>query len=84
MKTVHGADFYASKKHKGNDHERRGGGGGDDGNSVGELSPARSEDCEGAKASSISSPSAKSEASTVPTFFCVSFDFFEIINLKLT
>ncbi|XP_021960212.2 transcriptional activator GLI3 isoform X1 [Folsomia candida] len=63
VKTVHGADFYASKKHKGNDHgsghdhERNGKGG--RGHNGSAESP-RSEDM-GSKTTSISSPSIKSE-----------------------
>lgn len=54
MKTVHGADFYASKKHKGS-HED--GSGGTNGRMDG--SP-RSDD--GTKTVSLSSPSVKSES----------------------
>jgi len=66
VKTVHGPEFYASKKHKGNDHP-----GSNDDQSMkdnhrpphggSEASP-RSEDM-GSKTTSISSPSIKSEVS---------------------
>lgn len=64
VKTVHGAEFYANKKHKGaND-------GGDDsmggGLSMGALSPSRSEDLLSGKTTSLSSPSVKSEEANSP------------------
>ncbi|KAL7302990.1 hypothetical protein TKK_0004216 [Trichogramma kaykai] len=71
VKTVHGAEFYANKKHKGGG----GGGGGSNGAQPGDLgandepgngggghsSPSRSEDLH-AKTPSLSSPSVKSES----------------------
>lgn len=70
VKTVHGADFYANKKHKGNGHHHgnggsgHGGDGGDDGegsNHMFDGSP-RSEDMQSGKTTSMSSPSIKSES----------------------
>lgn len=56
MKTVHGAEFYANKKHKGG-----GDGGGSDEAGAGGHSPSRSEDLH-PKTPSMSSPSVKSES----------------------
>lgn len=61
---MHGAEFYANKKHKGaND-------GGDDsmggGLSMGAFSPSRSEDLLSGKTTSVSSPSVKSEEPSSP------------------
>lgn len=72
VKTVHGADFYAHKRHKGNGDNGRGGGsggggGGSGGGSNGGLgaddaSPYRSDEMPmSAKTISVSSPSIKSE-----------------------
>ena len=58
VKTVHGADFYANKKHKGVD------GGSEDGAAGLDSSP-RSEDMQSHKTASLSSPSIKSEVSVV-------------------
>ncbi|CAH1107176.1 unnamed protein product [Psylliodes chrysocephalus] len=55
VKTVHGADFYASKKHKGSEQ------GHDDGPAGLDSSP-RSEDMHSHKTTSLSSPSIKSES----------------------
>ncbi|XP_068895219.1 transcriptional activator cubitus interruptus isoform X2 [Tenebrio molitor] len=55
VKTVHGADFYANKKHKGVD------GGSEDGPAGLDSSP-RSEDMQSHKTASLSSPSIKSES----------------------
>ncbi|RZB94458.1 transcriptional activator cubitus interruptus, partial [Asbolus verrucosus] len=55
VKTVHGADFYANKKHKGVD------GGSEDGPAGLDSSP-RSEDMQSHKTTSLSSPSIKSES----------------------
>lgn len=54
VKTVHGAEFYATKKHKGSD------GGSVDGPAGLDSSP-RSEDVQSQKTTSLSSPSIKSE-----------------------
>ncbi|XP_063976896.1 transcriptional activator cubitus interruptus-like isoform X1 [Diachasmimorpha longicaudata] len=56
VKTVHGAEFYANKKHKGG-----GDGGGSDEAGAGGNSPSRSEDLH-PKTPSLSSPSVKSES----------------------
>lgn len=56
VKTVHGAEFYANKKHKGG-----GDGGGSDEAGAGGHSPSRSEDLH-PKTPSLSSPSVKSES----------------------
>lgn len=57
VKTVHGAEFYANKKHKGTRGE-----GGEDG--AGGTSPSRSDEMPlSAKTASVSSPSIKSEVS---------------------
>lgn len=65
VKTVHGPEFYANKKHKGNDHptghDDRMGRDGRKPNAGSDGSP-RSEDM-GAKTASVSSPSMKSEVS---------------------
>lgn len=72
VKTVHGADFYAHKRHKGNgDNSRGGGGGGGGGGGSGgggngpgadDASPYRSDEMPmSAKTVSVSSPSIKSE-----------------------
>ena len=55
VKTVHGAEFYANKKHKG------GGDGGGSDEAGGGHSPSRSEDLH-PKTPSVSSPSVKSES----------------------
>lgn len=56
MKTVHGADFYANKKHKGGDNSEDGGAGG--------SSPLPGDEMPmSAKTESVSSPSIKSEVS---------------------
>lgn len=55
VKTVHGAEFYASKKHKGSEP------GADDGPAGLDSSP-RSEDMQSQKTTSLSSPSIKSES----------------------
>ncbi|KAI4499717.1 hypothetical protein M0802_005287 [Mischocyttarus mexicanus] len=57
VKTVHGAEFYANKKHKGGG----GDGGGSDEAGAGGHSPSRSEDLH-PKTPSLSSPSVKSES----------------------
>ncbi|XP_076175182.1 transcriptional activator cubitus interruptus isoform X2 [Ptiloglossa arizonensis] len=57
VKTVHGAEFYANKKHKGGG----GDGGGSDEAGAGGNSPSRSEDLH-PKTPSLSSPSVKSES----------------------
>jgi len=73
VKTVHGADFYAHKRHKGNgngDNSRgggSGGGGGGGGNGPGadDASPYRSDEMPmSAKTVSVSSPSIKAEVRT--------------------
>lgn len=56
MKTVHGADFYAKRKHKGTGDS----GSGEDGNGV--SSPATNEDNYSIKTTSLMSPSIKSES----------------------
>lgn len=58
VKTVHGAEFYANKKHKG-----LGSGGGDGGSEDGNggVSPSRSDEPLSTKTASVSSPSIKSE-----------------------
>lgn len=68
VKTVHGADFYAHKRHKGNGDNSQGGGGGGGsgggGNGTGadDASPYRSDEMPmSAKTVSVSSPSIKSE-----------------------
>ena len=76
VKTVHGADFYANKKHKGGSGSDGGAGGGGSGGAggggggggvgsdeagVGHSSPSRSEDLH-PKTPSVSSPSVKSES----------------------
>lgn len=53
VKTVHGAEFYANKKHKGDGTSEDGAGGLD--------SSPRSEDMQSHKTASLSSPSIKSE-----------------------
>lgn len=59
MKTVHGADFYAKRKHKGTGDS----GSGEDGNgSNGMGSPATNEDSYSIKTTSLMSPSIKSES----------------------
>lgn len=59
MKTVHGADFYAKRKHKGTGDS----GSGEDGNgSNGMGSPATNEDNYSIKTTSLMSPSIKSES----------------------
>ncbi|KAK3920248.1 Transcriptional activator cubitus interruptus [Frankliniella fusca] len=64
VKTVHGADFYANKKHKGAGDA---GGMGDDGvGGMSALSPSRSEDLLSGKTASLSSPSVKSEEANSP------------------
>ena len=64
MKTVHGAEFYANKKHKGSgDGPDDGGPGLAFGLGLGPLSPSRSEDLLSGKTASLSSPSVKSEMS---------------------
>lgn len=61
MKTVHGVEFYANKKHKGSSHDT---GNNDDGNQhhTGFDSSPRSEDMHSGKTASLSSPSIKSES----------------------
>ena len=66
VKTVHGAEFYANKKHKGSSGGNGGGNGADGGGSDeagagGHSSPSRSEDLH-PKTPSLSSPSVKSES----------------------
>ncbi|KAL7019458.1 hypothetical protein ACKWTF_011124 [Chironomus riparius] len=56
VKTVHGADFYAKRKHKGTGDS----GSGEDGNGV--SSPATNEDNYSIKTTSLMSPSIKSES----------------------
>lgn len=59
VKTVHGADFYAKRKHKGTGDS----GSGEDGNgSNGMGSPATNEDSYSIKTTSLMSPSIKSES----------------------
>lgn len=68
MKTVHGADFYANKRHKGTPSNNNGSedshGGASNANSSGVDSSPRSEDIHsvGGKNMSLSSPSIKSES----------------------
>lgn len=68
VKTVHGADFYANKRHKGTPSNNHGSedshGGASNPNSSGVDSSPRSEDIQsvGGKNMSISSPSIKSES----------------------
>jgi hypothetical protein len=57
VKTVHGADFYAKRKHKGGTGDS---GSGEDGNGV--SSPATNEDNYSIKTTSLMSPSIKSES----------------------
>lgn len=57
MKTVHGAEFYANKKHKGAPHDTHS----EDGGAGIDSSP-RSEDMHSGKTASMSSPSIKSES----------------------
>ncbi len=57
MKTVHGAEFYANKKHKGTPND-----GSEDGGNGGLDSSPRSEDMHSGKTTSLSSPSIKSES----------------------
>ena len=57
VKTVHGAEFYANKKHKG--VGSGGDGGSEDG--TGGVSPSRSDEPLSTKTASVSSPSIKSE-----------------------
>ncbi|XP_045128464.1 transcriptional activator cubitus interruptus-like isoform X3 [Portunus trituberculatus] len=66
VKTVHGADFYASKKHKGNDHPTNNPGGGGAGKEGGAAHPEGSPHSDGGKGGSLSSPSVKSEDPTSP------------------
>ncbi|XP_039433150.1 transcriptional activator cubitus interruptus [Culex pipiens pallens] len=61
VKTVHGADFYANKKHKGNGHHHGEGDDGEGSNHMFDGSP-RSEDMQSGKTTSMSSPSIKSES----------------------
>lgn len=66
VKTVHGADFYAHKRHKGNGDNGHGGGsgggGGGGGGGTDDASPYRSDEMPmSAKTVSVSSPSIKSE-----------------------
>lgn len=61
VKTVHGADFYANKKHKGAGGGDGNGGGSDEAGAGGHSSPSRSEDLH-PKTPSLSSPSVKSES----------------------
>ncbi|KAI8120488.1 Transcriptional activator cubitus interruptus [Lucilia cuprina] len=58
VKTVHGAEFYANKKHKGSIHDNDNSGGGNNG--VGKLDSP--DDYRSNKATSLSSPSIKSES----------------------
>lgn len=60
VKTVHGADFYANKKHKGGSGGN-GAEGSDEAGAGGHSSPSRSEDLH-PKTPSLSSPSVKSES----------------------
>lgn len=63
VKTIHGPDFYANKKHKGNDHPSPGDRMGRDNHhpsSPGNEGSPRSEGT-GFKTASVSSPSMKSE-----------------------
>lgn len=62
---MHGADFYASKKHKGNDHPTNNPGGGGTGKEGGTAHPEGSPHSDGGKGGSLSSPSVKSEVSLV-------------------
>lgn len=64
VKTVHGAEFYANKKHKGtpNDHHSEDLNGGGGGGLNGIDSSPRSEDMHSGKTASLSSPSIKSES----------------------
>lgn len=57
VKTVHGADFYANKKHKGAPSD-----GSEDGGNHGLDASPRSEDMQSGKTTSLSSPSIKSES----------------------
>ncbi|XP_069949724.1 transcriptional activator cubitus interruptus isoform X3 [Cherax quadricarinatus] len=66
VKTVHGADFYASKKHKGNDHPTTNTGAGAGGKDGGAAHPEGSPHSDGGKGGSLSSPSVKSEEATSP------------------
>jgi len=60
VKTVHGAEFYASKKHKGNDHPN-GNSGGSGPNKGGSKDMGSPNSDGAAKGGSMSSPSVKSE-----------------------
>ncbi|CAL4104542.1 unnamed protein product [Meganyctiphanes norvegica] len=63
VKTVHGADFYNSKKHKGNDHPSANGeSDGDKGGGAAEGSPHS----DGGKGGSLSNPSVQSEEAASP------------------
>lgn len=57
VKTVHGAEFYANKKHKGTPND-----GSEDGGNGGMDSSPRSEGVHSGKTTSLSSPSIKSES----------------------
>ncbi|XP_067015349.2 transcriptional activator cubitus interruptus [Anabrus simplex] len=63
VKTVHGAEFYANKKHKGGGDSSEDGGGGAGG--LLDSSP-RSEEMMSGKTASLSSPSVKSEEASSP------------------
>lgn len=64
VKTVHGAEFYATKKHKGQDgpHSHPPGSGQEDGGAAAADASPRSDDLQSGKTNSLSSPSIKSES----------------------
>lgn len=78
VKTVHGADFYASKKHKGNDHPSANpGGGGGEGKDGGATHPEGSPHSDGGKGGSLSSPSVSPRSCY---FFLLSFSFSSFLS----
>lgn len=63
VKTVHGAEFYAKRKHKGNSDNNSGNNDSEDGNgSNGMGSPGTNDDSYSVKTASLLSPSIKSES----------------------
>lgn len=86
VKTVHGAEFYANKKHKGGDHpgHRPVGEGSKDGdkNPGSEGSP-KSEECLGGKMTNLSSPSMKSEVCRRTSDTAVTSLNFNLIQCKI-
>lgn len=75
---MHGADFYASKKHKGNDHPTNNPGGGGAGKEGGAAHPEGSPHSDGGKGGSLSSPSVKSEVRPVGSKVGVRRDVTEV------